>query len=126
MFRSGLTFGISLFLLVDMVLIHQLTRIHGVLFSDFFEYGVLIASGIAVSRQLVDRKWLLDKGAFATGTGSGVGLTLFLDSFVVDYWLGLHPVGYSVNVVQILSGMGFAIFLVGIMAHLILKSDTAL
>lgn len=106
--------------------VHQLTRIHGVLFSDFFEYGVLIVAGVFTTRQLAGRKWSLNNKAYASGTVSGVGATLFLDSVVVDYWLTLHSVGYSVAVVQVLGGLGFAIFLAGILIHLVLKSTATL
>ncbi len=44
--RAGVVLGVEFFLVLDMAIVHQLLRLHGVLFSNYFEYAVLLISGV--------------------------------------------------------------------------------
>ncbi len=98
--RTGIALGVEFFLILDMAVVHQLLRLHGVLFSDYFEYTVLVLSVAFATRSLVTRKWSVKDRLIANGILIGFGGTLFLDVVLVDQLLKLHSVNYpqSINI----------------------------
>lgn len=99
-FHSGVAFGVELFLIADMGIIHQLLHLHGVLFSNYFEIAILVVSASLVTKSLISRKWSFGEPGIQYGIPIGAGGTLFLDVFLVDQILKLHSVNYlaSINV----------------------------
>lgn len=55
-FRMGILLGIECFLIIDMGMIHQFLRLHGILFSVYFEYAVLFVSVVFFVKALLTGK----------------------------------------------------------------------
>jgi len=112
--RTGIALGIETFLILDMAVIHQLFRLQGVLFSNYFEYAVLLVSLGFAARSLLARKWSFTSYLIRHGILMGFGGTLFLDVVLVDQVLKLHSVNYP-QPVNIGSGMiGLVLVVVGL------------
>ncbi len=86
-------------------------RLHGVLFSNYFEYGVLLISAVFAVKSLLSRNWSFKDGQIRSGILIGVGATLFLDVILVDELLRLHAVNYpaSLNFGTGLTGLVLAV-----------------
>lgn len=112
--RTGIALGVELFLILDMAVIHQLLRLHGALFSNYFEYAVLLISLGFAARSLLTRKWSFTSHLIRDGILIGSGGTLFLDVVLVDQVLKLHTVNYPQSI-NIGSGMiGLVLVVVGL------------
>ena len=86
--------GVEAFLIFDMAVVHQLFRLHGILFSNYFEYAVLIINIAFATRSMLTRKWSFKDRLVRDGILIGFGVTLFLDVVLVDQFLKLHTVNY--------------------------------
>jgi len=112
--RTGFALGVELFLILDMALVHQTLRLHGVLFSDYFEYAVLLISVAFAAKALYKRTWAFRDSPIQNGMLIGFGGTLFLDVVLVDEILKLHAVNYP-EYLNLGSGIaGLLVVLVGI------------
>lgn len=102
-FRSGLSVGVGAFLVVDMILIHMLLRLHGVLLSEAFEFSLLII-GILILINGLRTGWRFPRRRLMPGIVSGIGVTLFADVFFVDLVLQLHSIRYPLWI-HLLTGL---------------------
>jgi len=89
----GAAFGIGAFLAVDMAIVHQWLRLHGVLVSDLFEYLVLILAAVIMYRN-APRPMARAGRDYWNGAVLGASATLFADVVLVDEVLRLHAVNY--------------------------------
>lgn len=117
-FASGALLGAAVFLIVDMGFVHQLSRFHGVLFSDLFEYSMLIIGAALASRTILRSRKLLGCWPMRDGLLWGVGITLFLDVAVVDQILRLHAVNY-LEIINVGSGMIGAVLAAAGILHML-------
>ncbi len=122
-FRAGVALGAEVFLIVDMAIIHELLRLHGVLFSNYFEYAVLSISLVLAANSVLTRKWSFQDRFLRNGILTGLGGTTFLDVVIVDQMLKLHTVNYP-SAINIGSGIiGLIVMAVGIYRWRALKKQ---
>jgi uncharacterized membrane protein len=112
--RAGIALGVELFLIVDMAVVHQLLRLDGLLFSNYFEYAVLLAGSAFAAKSLISRKWSFKDQLVRFGVLIGFGGILFFDAVIVDQVLKLGTINYPQSI-NIGSGMiGLVLVVVGL------------